>query len=102
MNFHSEMTEWRRDFHMNPELAFEEVRTSNIIAEKLESWGIQVSRNLAKTGVVGTLQGNKTLPVGSSVQSIGLRADMDALPMEELNDFHYRSQNTRQNAWMWP
>ena len=89
---HSEMTEWRHDFHMNPELAFEEVRTSNIIAEKLESWGIQVSRNLAKTGVVGTLQGNKTLPVGSSVQSIGLRADMDALPMEELNDFHYRSR----------
>ena len=47
------MTEWRRDFHMNPELAFEEVRTSNIIAEKLESWGIQVSRNVKNEVLLG-------------------------------------------------
>jgi len=80
-----EMAEWRRDIHAHPELAFEEVRTSQLVAEKLESWGIAVTRGLGKTGLVGTLEGRE--PGGS----IGLRADMDALPLQELNDLPYKS-----------
>jgi amidohydrolase len=82
-----EMAEWRQDIHAHPELAFEEVRTSQLVADKLESWGIKVTRGLGKTGLVGTLEGLQ--PGGS----IGLRADMDALPMHELNDLPYKSQN---------
>ena len=81
-----EMAEWRRDIHAHPELAFEEVRTSALVAEKLESWGIKVTRGLGKTGLVGTLEGKEP---GS--RSIGLRADMDALPLQELNDLPYKS-----------
>ena len=73
---HEEMTAWRRDIHSYPEIAFEEARTSDFVAQKLESFGIQVYRGLAKTGVVGTL-GN------GSGGSVGLRADMDALPIQE-------------------
>jgi hippurate hydrolase len=82
-----EMTEWRQDIHAHPELGLEEVRTSDIVAAKLAEWGIEVHRGLAKTGVVGTLK------VGSSSRSIGLRADMDALAMEEANDFPHRSKH---------
>jgi hippurate hydrolase len=78
-------TQWRRDIHAHPELAFEESRTANFVANQLESYGITVTRGLGKTGVVGTLT------VGSSNKSIGLRADMDALPMDELNDFAHKS-----------
>ncbi len=81
------MAEWRQDIHAHPELAFEEVRTSQLVADKLESWGIKVTRGLGKTGLVGTLEG--TQPGGS----IGLRADMDALPLDELNDLPYKSEN---------
>lgn len=82
-----EMTAWRRDFHMHPELAYEETRTAGIVAEKLESWGIEVKRNVGKTGVVGVIRGNGDGP------SIGLRADMDALPIDEANDTAWKSQN---------
>ena len=82
-----EMAEWRQDIHAHPELAFEEVRTAQLVAEKLESWGIEVTRGLGKTGLVGTLKGREP---GS--RSIGLRADMDALPLQELNDLPYKSQ----------
>jgi hippurate hydrolase len=82
-----EMTEWRRDIHAHPEIAFEEVRTSNLVADKLKSWGIEVHTGIAKTGVVGVLRGN-----GSGDRSIGLRADMDALPMDEENDFPHKSK----------
>ncbi len=85
-----EMTEWRRDIHAHPEIAFEEVRTSNLVATKLEEWGIEVHRNIAKTGVVGVLKGRDN---GAGGRSIGLRADMDALPMEEENDVPYKSTN---------
>lgn len=77
----------RRDLHAHPELGFEEVRTSELVAAKLAEWGIAVHRGLARTGVVGTLK------VGSSPRAIGIRADMDALPMEEANDFAHRSRN---------
>jgi amidohydrolase len=84
-SFHDEMTAWRRDIHAHPETAFEEVRTAALIADKLRSWGIETREGLAKTGVVGTLR------CGSGTRAIGLRADIDALPMEELNDVPYRS-----------
>lgn len=83
---HEEMTEWRHRIHMHPETAFEEYKTSDFVAEKLESFGIEVHRGLAKTGVVGTLKS------GQGNRAIGLRADMDALDLQELNEFAHRSQ----------
>ncbi|MBT4587919.1 MAG: amidohydrolase, partial [Rhodospirillaceae bacterium] len=70
--FHEEMVAWRHELHAYPETAFEEVRTADFVAKKLAEFGIEVSRGLAKTGVVGTLS-------NGSGGSIGLRADMDAL-----------------------
>ena len=86
-DFHPDMTEWRHALHAHPEICFEEVWTGDFIAEKLSSFGIEVSRGLGKTGVVGMLKGQ-----GSSSRAIGLRADMDALPMPEENHFEHRSQ----------
>ena len=80
-----EMTMWRRDIHAHPELGFEEARTSEFVAEKLQEFGISVFRGVGKTGVVGVLK------VGNETQSVGLRADMDALPIKEANSFAYRS-----------
>ena len=77
----------RRDIHAHPELRYEEERTSTIIAGKLEEWGIRVIRGLGKTGVVGILQN------GSSNKALGLRADMDALPMQESNTFAHASKH---------
>ena len=81
------MRELRRDIHAHPELAFEENRTAAIVARELAACGIEVHTGLAKTGVVGTLR------AGSSSRAIGLRADMDALPMQEHNDFAHRSRH---------
>ena len=96
INMGPEMKEWRHDFHENPELAFQEVRTSKIIAERLESWGIEVTRDIAKTGVVGTLKGKHKVDDDDDdkikKRSIGLRADMDALPMQEENNFSHCSK----------
>jgi amidohydrolase len=80
-----ELTAVRRDIHAHPELAFGEERTAAIVAEKLAGYGCEVYRGLAKTGVVGTIRR------GNSPRAIGLRADMDALPMQEMNDFPHRS-----------
>ncbi len=88
---HAEMTEWRRDFHAHPEIGFEEARTSEIVAQKLAEWGIEVHRGLGGTGVVGVLRGQGQASGGN--RAIGLRADMDALPMEEGNSFAHRSRN---------
>jgi len=85
-SLHSEMTEWRHKIHMHPETAFEEHKTSDFVAEKLSSFGIEVHRGLAKTGVVGTLKS------GDGNRAIGLRADMDALDLQEENDFAHRSR----------
>ena len=85
--FADDMTAWRRDIHAHPELGFEENRTSDIVAEKLEQFGLDVHRGLGDTGVVGTLR------VGNSPKAIGLRADMDALPIVEANTFDYRSRH---------
>ncbi len=83
--FHRELTAWRRDIHQHPETAFAELRTAELIASRLQAFGIAVDRGLAGTGVVGTLK------LGSGSRAIGLRADMDALPMQELNQFPHRS-----------
>jgi len=84
--FHEQMKEWRHDIHAHPEIAFEENRTSDIVARELESFGIEVHRGLAKTGVVGVLK-------NGDGPSIGLRADMDALPIHEANEFDHRSKH---------
>ena len=86
--YHAELQALRRDLHAHPELAFGEERTSALVAEKLGSWGIEVHRGLARTGVVGVIAGKK-----GKGRAIGLRADMDCLPVEEANDFAYKSRN---------
>jgi hippurate hydrolase len=80
-----EFIQLRRDIHRHPELAFEEHRTAELVASKLESWGYQVHRGLGGTGVVGTLQR------GTSTRSLGLRADMDALPIQEASGAEWSS-----------
>jgi amidohydrolase len=87
VNFQTELTGIRRDLHAHPELCYEEVRTSDVVAAKLTEWGIPIVRGLGVTGVVGIIKN------GSSGKSIGLRADMDALPMQEINTFPHASQN---------
>ena len=85
-SFADELTAIRRDLHAHPEIGFEEVRTSGIVAEKLAQWGVEVHRGIGGTGVVGVLKGK-----GNGGKRIGLRADMDALPMEENTNLKWRS-----------
>jgi len=85
-SFADELTAIRRDLHAHPEIGFEEQRTSGIVAEKLAQWGIEVHRGIGGTGVVGLLKGK-----GDGARRIGLRADMDALPMEENTNLPWRS-----------
>ncbi|HNZ92321.1 MAG TPA: M20 aminoacylase family protein, partial [Acidovorax sp.] len=80
----------RRDIHAHPELCFEELRTADVVAQKLTEWGIPIHRGLGKTGVVGIVKGRDG---GASGRAIGLRADMDALPMQEFNTFAHASQH---------
>jgi len=82
------MVALRRDLHEHPELAFEEVRTSGIVAQRLRTLGMEVRTGVAKTGVVGTLKGGKAQP---GAKTLAIRADMDALPIYELNQVEYRS-----------
>ena len=84
---HGEIQTLRRTIHTHPELRYEEMQTSELIASKLAEWGLEVHRGLGKTGVVGVLRR------GNGSRSIGLRADMDALPIQELNTFDHRSRN---------
>ncbi|MYN43452.1 amidohydrolase [Pseudoduganella sp. FT93W] len=85
--FQAEIQQIRRDLHAHPELCYEEQRTSDIVAAQLTAWGIPVIRGLGKTGVVGIIKH------GSSSRAIGLRADMDALPMQEINTFAHASRH---------
>jgi hippurate hydrolase len=85
--YQAELAAIRHDIHAHPEIAFEEQRTSQIVARWLAEWGIEVHRGLAKTGVVGVVHGKP----GDG--AIGLRADMDCLPMHETGAVPYRSQN---------
>ena len=86
--FHPELRDLRRDIHAHPELAFQESRTSSLVVERLKSWGVEVHTGIAKTGVVGTIRGKKP-----GKGAIGLRADMDCLPIQESNEFPHKSKN---------
>ena len=81
------ITTLRRDIHAHPELCFQEQRTSDVIAKALTDWGIPVHRGLGKTGVVGIIKN------GTSARAVGLRADIDALPMQEGNTFAHASKH---------
>jgi amidohydrolase len=83
-----QLAQLRRDLHAHPELCFEEVRTADLVARKLTEWGIPTQRGLGTTGVVGVVQGRDG---GACGRAVGLRADMDALPMTELNTFAHTS-----------
>src|SRR6185369_17188208 len=84
----AELATLRHDLHAHPELGFEETRTAAIVAEKLKGWGIETHAGIGGTGVVGLIQGK-----GKGARRIGLRADMDALPMEEKTGLPYSSKN---------
>jgi amidohydrolase len=84
-SYQDELVAIRRDLHAHPEIGFEEERTSGIVAERLAAWGVEVHRGLGKTGVVGVLRGK------GDGRRIGLRADMDALPIHETTNLPYRS-----------
>ncbi len=87
-DLHSEITDWRRDLHMHPELMYDVQRTAGTVADKLKAFGCdEVVTGLGRTGVVGVIRGRKS----SGGKTIGLRADMDALPIEEANDLPYKS-----------
>ena len=83
---HNQLTEWRHDLHMNPQIGFEEEYASEKVASLLKDFGLAVYEGIARTGVVGVLK------KGSSRKSIGIRADMDALPIQETNTFNYKSK----------
>ncbi|WP_322405605.1 M20 aminoacylase family protein [Massilia luteola] len=85
--YQSELETIRRDIHAHPELCYEEQRTADVVAQRLAEWGIPVVRGLGVTGVVGIIRN------GTSDRAIGLRADMDALPMQELNTFEHASRH---------
>ena len=85
--FQSELETIRRDIHAHPELCYEEQRTADVVASRLADWGIPTVRGLGVTGVVGIVKS------GTSDRAIGLRADMDALPMQELNTFEHASRH---------
>jgi hippurate hydrolase len=85
--FLAELTAFRRDIHAHPELAFDEKRTAELVARELERHGVEVHRGIAGTGVVGVVR------AGTSSRMIGLRADMDALPLVEMNEFPHHSRH---------
>tara|TARA_B100000029_G_scaffold508642_1_gene596009 strand:+ start:83 stop:1228 length:1146 start_codon:yes stop_codon:yes gene_type:complete len=86
---HDEMKEWRQDLHQIPEIGLKEYKTSEYIRNKLEEWNIEYKDGYSNTGIVACVIGNK----GNSDKSIGLRADFDALPMSEKNNFDHKSKN---------
>lgn len=87
LEFHTELQQIRRTIHAHPELSYEEVQTSDLVAQKLTEWGIPVIRGIGLTGVVGVIKN------GTSNRAVGLRADMDALPVQESNTFPHHSQH---------
>src|SRR5260370_37717118 len=85
-DFHEDLTQWRRDIHAHPETAFEERRTSDVVAQRLQEFGIEIHRGLAGTGVVGALKGSRP-----GARASAIRADMDALDVHEKNGFQHCS-----------
>ncbi|WP_298921435.1 amidohydrolase, partial [uncultured Bosea sp.] len=84
---HAAFTAIRRDIHAHPELGLEEVRTAKLVADSLREWGVEVTENVGKTGVVGVIRGNRP------GRAVGLRADMDCLALEETTNLPYSSKN---------
>ena len=97
--FAADLTAIRQDFHAHPELGFEEYRTAGIVAQKLRDYGVdEVHEGLGGTGVVGLIKGQ-----GGGNRRVGLRADMDALPIEEASGVPFASGNPgRMHACLWP
>ncbi|ETR76078.1 amidohydrolase [Afipia sp. P52-10] len=90
----ADIVAWRRDIHANPELLYEVHRTAGLVAEQLKAFGCdEVVTGIGRTGVVGIIKGRKPAAEGQEVKTLGLRADMDALPLEEITGLPYRSQN---------
>ena len=87
IQFQAELQQIRRDIHAHPELCYEEQRTADVVAAKLTEWGIPILRGMGGTGVVGIIRN------GDSTRAIGMRADMDALPMQEINTFAHASRH---------
>ena len=87
LQFHNELQQIRRTIHAHPELSYQEVKTADLVAAKLTEWGIPVIRGLGVTGVVGVIKS------GNSQRAVGLRADMDALPIQESNTFEHHSKH---------
>ncbi|MGB7479937.1 MAG: M20 aminoacylase family protein [Burkholderiaceae bacterium] len=87
IGFQSELQQIRRDLHAHPELCFEEHRTADLVAQKLHDWGVEVVRGLGQTGVLGIIRGQRP----DNGRALGLRADMDALPLQEINGFAHAS-----------
>ena len=84
-----EMTEWRQHLHQTPEIGLKEYKTSKYVQDKLKSWDIEFKSGYSNTGIVAWVNGKK----GTSMNTIGLRADIDALPMPEKNSFKHKSKN---------
>ena len=92
-NYHSDLRAVRHELHQNPELGFEEHFTSEFVAKQLARIGVdEIHRNIGQTGVVAVIKGKLAVSAEQKYKSVGLRADMDALPMQELNEFFHRSQ----------
>ena len=87
LGFQNELKQIRRTIHAHPELSYEEFKTADLVAEKLTSWGIPIIRGMGVTGVVGIIKN------GTSNRAVGLRADMDALPVQEMNSFEHKSRH---------
>ena len=93
-DLHADISAWRQDIHANPELLYEVHRTSALVAEKLTEFGCdEVVTGMGKTGVVGLIKGRKPVAEGQEVRTLGLRADMDALPITEATGVPYASKN---------
>lgn len=89
----AQLVEWRRRLHQRPELGFKELITSEFITQKLQEWGIEHQTGIAKTGIVTTIKGKKSVRAHSCAPVLAIRADMDALPIQEQNDVPYKSQH---------
>ena len=101
---HKEMSSWRRHLHQFPEIAYEEEKTAEFVAGKLKGFGIEVHRGLGGTGVVGVIHGQDAGENNAQGKAlaIGLRADMDALPMTEQTNLGVCFAASKCNACMWP
>src|SRR5688572_32014717 len=93
-DLHADITAWRRDMHEHPELMYEVHRTAGLVADKLRAFGCdEVITGMGRTGVVGLIKGRKPAADGQEVRTLGLRADMDALPLNEITGVAYASKN---------